>query len=270
MNANLVKITLCEDIANQIGKNEYNLCVKSVSESMTAINALTKGKFINVIKKAAKEKKDYAILVNGIEMESAEELTLNFRDNLKTIELVPSIKGAWWIPLIWAVVSAIISYGLNKLLNPTPENKTAELNPSYLINGTVNLAKQGLPVPIGYGRKKIGSQVVSYSTRYINSSSAFDGLTDKQILSWVRHIYNHKTENPFNVYYSNNQSWIDPIIEKYGDHDGGDKWYDIGNVFDLEYILDLNKTLFLFQDVNWDSWDPAGTFTNVPKDDGAL
>jgi predicted phage tail protein len=253
MNKNLVKITLCDDLAKRIGKNEYNLNVQSVSEAITAINALTNGKFLNIIKKSAKEKRDYALLVNGLELESLDEITITLGEELKSIEIVPSVKGGVWM-IVWMIISSLVSYGLNKILNPIPENKTAEENPSYLINGTVNLAKQGLPVPIGYGRKKIGSQVISYSTRYIDSSSA---LSSKNKLSWIRYIYRHKTENPFNIYYANHQEYVDGIIKDYGlgdesfwtnlvdnlTHPSINNWasLDPGNVFDTDLTTDGNS-----------------------------
>jgi predicted phage tail protein len=37
-----------------------------------------------------------------------------------------------------------------------PENK-----PSYAFNGPVNTTAQGNPVPVGYGRLRVGSQVIS-------------------------------------------------------------------------------------------------------------
>ncbi len=44
--------------------------------------------------------------------------------------------------------------------NERPENK-----PSYLFSGAVNTTQQGNPVPIGYGRLRVGSQVISAGIR---------------------------------------------------------------------------------------------------------
>lgn len=46
--------------------------------------------------------------------------------------------------------------------NERPENK-----PSYLFSGAVNTTQQGNPVPIGYGRLRVGSQVVSAGIRSV-------------------------------------------------------------------------------------------------------
>jgi predicted phage tail protein len=44
-----------------------------------------------------------------------------------------------------------------------PDNK-----PSYSFNGAVNTTRQGNPVPLGYGRLRVGSQVISASTETNN------------------------------------------------------------------------------------------------------
>ena len=43
---------------------------------------------------------------------------------------------------------------------PGPANAVTNL-PSYAFNGAVNTAAQGNPVPICYGRLRVGSQVIS-------------------------------------------------------------------------------------------------------------
>lgn len=43
----------------------------------------------------------------------------------------------------------------------TPSIKTAEDQKSYLFNGAVNTTQQGQPIPVGYGRLRVGSQVIS-------------------------------------------------------------------------------------------------------------
>lgn len=54
--------------------------------------------------------------------------------------------------------------GVAQLLAPKvkAESKEAvENKPSYIFNGAVNTVAQGNPVPILYGRMRVGSQVVS-------------------------------------------------------------------------------------------------------------
>lgn len=48
-----------------------------------------------------------------------------------------------------------------QVMAPSETNKDNDR--SYLFNGAVNTTQQGQPIPIGYGRMRIGSQVVSAS-----------------------------------------------------------------------------------------------------------
>lgn len=58
-----------------------------------------------------------------------------------------------------AVIFAVISYGIAELTKPPDppkvDNKTISTK-SYILNGPNNVASQGVAVPIGYGRLKIG------------------------------------------------------------------------------------------------------------------
>lgn len=59
---------------------------------------------------------------------------------------------------------SLILGGVAELLTPTPKMKTTERPdnlPSYAFDGPVNTVTQGNPVPVGYGRLIVGSQVIS-------------------------------------------------------------------------------------------------------------
>lgn len=62
--------------------------------------------------------------------------------------------------------SAMALGGVSMMLAPTPksqysERETPDQRPSFLFNGPVNASTQGLPVPLIYGRVRVGSVVVS-------------------------------------------------------------------------------------------------------------
>ena len=104
--------------------------------------------------------------------------------NPATIDLVPAISGSGLTSLFLSalfptalatgttalafaasltnfVLFAAISYALT----PKPENEALEITAggskgSLIFNNNANLASQGSPVPIGYGRLIIGSQVI--------------------------------------------------------------------------------------------------------------
>lgn len=65
---------------------------------------------------------------------------------------------------IGAMGASLVIGGITQLITATPDNKIEERpenTPSDLFNGPVNTIAQGHPVPIGYGRLRVGSQVIS-------------------------------------------------------------------------------------------------------------
>tara|TARA_R110002167_G_scaffold127194_5_gene308626 strand:- start:2175 stop:2774 length:600 start_codon:yes stop_codon:yes gene_type:complete len=106
-------------------------------------------------------------ITNGPDMENISDPA--------TIDLVPAISGSGPLAPIFmflgsgtllaylanAVIFAAISYALT----PKPENEALEIESnsskgSLIFSNTANLANQGSPVPIGYGRLQVGSQVI--------------------------------------------------------------------------------------------------------------
>lgn len=116
----------------------------------------------------------YDIIVNKKRIEVGKQMdTLLFPE---TIDLVPAIigsgaalatvftwfaQGSFLAQLATAVIFASIAYALT----PKPEIESVEAEVqaskgSLIFSNRVNVASQGAPVPIGYGRLKVGSQVV--------------------------------------------------------------------------------------------------------------
>ena len=68
---------------------------------------------------------------------------------------------------IGAVGASLIFSGVSQMISPTPEisslsrGKEAAKLESFSFSGVVNTSKQGLPVPIAYGRLFVGSAVLS-------------------------------------------------------------------------------------------------------------
>ena len=99
--------------------------------------------------------------------------------NPETIDLVPAITGSGivavgsavisWLgthAVIAAIVKAVIFAAIAYALMPTPEPEEAleieagASKTSLIFSNTVNTASQGAPLPLGYGRLKVGSQVI--------------------------------------------------------------------------------------------------------------
>jgi len=67
--------------------------------------------------------------------------------------------------IAFSVGGNLLLSGISSMLTPTPKRiespERPDTRPSFIFNGAVNTIKQGGPVPIGYGRMRIGSQVIS-------------------------------------------------------------------------------------------------------------
>jgi len=107
-------------------------------------------------------------ITNGPDMENISDPA--------TIDLVPAISGSG--PVIGGIImflgsgtllaylaNAVIFAAISYALTPKPENEALEIEAnsskgSLIFSNTANLANQGSPVPIGYGRLQVGSQVI--------------------------------------------------------------------------------------------------------------
>lgn len=75
--------------------------------------------------------------------------------------------------------------GISQLLAGSPESngpsERPEDKPSYLFDGAVNTTSQGHPVPIGYGRLIVGSQVISAGLQIEDISDGAHELDTDQV-----------------------------------------------------------------------------------------
>ena len=89
--------------------------------------------------------------------------------------------------ILVAVAVAAISYGVQTLLTKPPSGnlvgQTGEAgatSKSYLFSNRENITQQGGPVPLGYGRLRLGSSVVQQSIKnYPNSISTFNEFVNQ-------------------------------------------------------------------------------------------
>jgi len=149
---------------------EFNL--PNPKDVLEAIDCNRSG-FIRRLIELQKEGFCYDIIINKKRVTQEEHMT--GVKNPKTIDLVPAITGAgpfaafvaflgsgtFLANLAVAIIFAAISYALT----PKPEMEALEIDAdasksSLIFSNTVNVASQGSPVPIGYGRLKVGSQVI--------------------------------------------------------------------------------------------------------------
>jgi predicted phage tail protein len=90
------------------------------------------------------------------------------RKDMKRIDIVPAVKGG----LFWFIVGLIVSIGIsvimaaNSVQPPAMDNASTQSakTESYSFRGETNVESQGKPVPVGYGRLRVGSYVIGNQT----------------------------------------------------------------------------------------------------------
>ena len=233
----MTSITLHGEIAEQVGRENWNLKVNSIKEALRAIQVLSKGKLLKYLIGAAEKSVEYKVLVNKREIMNPESISLEKPDSilnselvminekLETLDIVPIIRGAGGgggnnttkgvlalvlgVLLIATGVFAPVGFGLGLsatasatlsgaligagiglavtgitllMMSPPKFDDFRKIQedgskPNYLFDGPSNILGEGGPVPIGYGRMKIGSQTVEVSVNNIeldNKSTAAD------------------------------------------------------------------------------------------------
>jgi predicted phage tail protein len=197
MTKDLVDVRLFGVLGDEVGHN-WKLAVKNLSEAMRFIEMNTK-KLYKTLYNFDKKNIKYEVIINGRKFKSDKELTVeNLEDvygselminygDLKTIDIIPVLEGAdsdafqlilgvilIIVGLVFPYVSAIaipagialIASGVIGLLSSPPKfDDFREIDQggkvSYLFSGPANIVGEGGPVPVGYGRAIIGSQVIS-------------------------------------------------------------------------------------------------------------
>lgn len=176
----LKTILLYGELGEKFGK-EFHLAVNSPSEAIRLLSANFK-EFTSFFVGEKLEKK-YHVFVGE---QTIDEKEVNYPFSKKEVlKIVPIIAGAQtgglkilagvaliaigtFVPGAQPLVNvgaALIVGGVTQLLfaPPNTENREGENTPSYMFDGPINTIRQGNPVPVGYGRLRIGSQVIGMS-----------------------------------------------------------------------------------------------------------
>lgn len=167
----------------------WSLDVASPAEAVRAIIANRPDFHAHLVKHSAP---GYRIFIGPDPIKDADGLTHPI--GRQAIKIVPVVAGAAKSPVIGIIIgvviiaAAIVAFqyefipagvalmaggigasmvigGVTQLLAGTPNApeiaERPQNKPSFLFNGPVNTLAQGHPVPIGYGRLRIGSAVIS-------------------------------------------------------------------------------------------------------------
>jgi len=190
----MTKIKLHGKLAEAIGRDAWELKVSSVSEALHAINVQSADGIKKFFLQRENAYSRYEVIVDGESLTTSDDVNNNDlvinRHEIDSIEIVPVLQGAF-IGLLGIALGAaslitatssmaamvgimLIAQGISNLLSKPPEmpeqrqiqnpsSDPTQLANSYLFNGPVNVLNEGGPVPIGYGRLIVGSQVVMSS-----------------------------------------------------------------------------------------------------------
>jgi predicted phage tail protein len=176
-------------LGRKFGK-KIELNIDSVSEAILALDAnyegfmdflisqQLEGKEYFFLKKNPKEISSREDLIEGLISKNQEFLKVGFQE----IHLVPKAYGGFVTAVMGVVFGkgtlaakiatsmvwgAITQVAMNALMKPpkSPEARTPLTTKSYIMRGAQNREAQGVPVPIGYGKLKVGGTTISNSKK---------------------------------------------------------------------------------------------------------
>lgn len=197
----LAKVNFHGNLGKRLGRKSWNLSISSVREAFHAVNTLTERKLSKIFLADHEKRLRYQVKINNKPIDSSNinpdniqtmldsELCINTK--IETIDIIPLLEGSGnkVMGVIMAVVGvvliatgnvaaglALLSAGASVLLAKPPkfddfrEIEEGKKKVSYLFDGPTNAANEGGPVPIGYGRLIVGSQVIQTSQDIIQKT----------------------------------------------------------------------------------------------------
>jgi len=172
----------------------FTMEIGKPSSVFSAIDCNCKG-FIKRIVELQKEGFIYDVIVN--KTRTTDGYKMDGMTNPDTIDLVPVIVGSGGIAsfifggsLLGSFAGSLALAGISYALSPKPDTQdqrvsaTAEASrSSFVFGNVVNTASQGAPVPIGYGRLKVGSKVIQATIKsFPQNQETQNVLTANQLL----------------------------------------------------------------------------------------
>ncbi|MDE1492814.1 tail assembly protein [Xenorhabdus bovienii] len=167
----------------QFGR-EYKLAVSSPIEAIRALSVMIDG-FEKFLLTAKERGLTFAVFI-GKRNISRDELELSGEGDIRIVPVIIGSKKAgifqtilgavmvvagvfawatpYGVPLVMSGVSMMLG-GVVQMLSPMPgglaRREDPDNKPSYAFGGPVNSIAQGNPVPIGYGKRRIGGAIIS-------------------------------------------------------------------------------------------------------------
>ena len=186
------KVKLHGKIGKEFGE-EWDLEVDSAVEALRAIEANT-GRFFHYLSHNKNENKTFSFVVDDGEhkINNKEDLLTKIPKKYKELHIIPNAEGAFQAFIIPLVVSLATGFIMRSLFKP-PKQEEEKQTRSFLFSGPENVAQQGLPVPLGYGRLLTGSVVVSATMRHVDRQNVdYSDLNQSDVSTTVgSFIYYH-------------------------------------------------------------------------------
>lgn len=151
----MIDITLHGILGKKLGKN-WQLNVDSVYEIFEAIEANNQkvNKYFTDFKKFVSH---FVVYIDGKIM-PAHLLKSKMLENGTKVEILPVVQGGVTLVVI-GILLIVLSIILAVVLSPKAP-KDVKTN-STILGGIRNVLNRNIPVPIGYGRLRVGSAVIS-------------------------------------------------------------------------------------------------------------
>jgi len=176
----MTKIHLKGRLGQEFGEL-WELDIKTPKEALHAINMNTEGRFVRYLDDTFREKQvGYAFTVGGLVVNKESTSLLEGPCGQEEIIITPIVGGAGGTEILVAIVVnlivGIILAVVSAMMAPSPtvdlgSNSDAARKDSYLFSGGPQPAKQGKPIPVGYGRMIV--YPIAISVQYEYSSQSF-------------------------------------------------------------------------------------------------
>lgn len=179
----------------EIVGRKFSFKTRTLREVLAAIEANT-GKLRNYLQQNGK--RVFAIFVDGKELEGDHSLNINVQN--KKILIIPILMGAFVATVtkfivksvlklklksvagkiasfvVGTVLGAALSFGISLLIAKLmkPDDPDLANTSSFVFGQAENVSRQGVVVPVGYGRMQVGSRVISVNLFNVDRSK-FDG-----------------------------------------------------------------------------------------------
>lgn len=190
----LTKVILQGEFAKVVGQSEWMLDCNSPAEAIALIEANKPG-IRNWIRNNFKNYRICEVECESFdgEKEKLTDETYGANRKCKSIRFLPIFTGAggnngvlqaivgvamiivsFFVPAAWGATGAMLSGGLmgagvgmvlgaicTMLMSPSSNDDDDDGTSNYYFNGAVNTTQQGKPVPLVFGRCRVGSAVIS-------------------------------------------------------------------------------------------------------------